>query len=160
MEIWKDIKGYEGRYQVSNLGRVKNIKTGRVLKPGIRCGYPSVSLCKHNKGKNKLIHRLVAEAFILNPEDKPQVNHINGIKYDNRLDNLEWNTRSENGLHSYNSGLQISQKGEVHGKAKLTEEDILTIRSSNLSRKELAILYNISLSSIYNIIDRRVWKHI
>lgn len=94
-EIWKDITGYEGRYQVSNMGRVKSInpKLGVcILKPKKCCGYLTVELRQHRHW----IHRLVAEAFVPNPDNKPQVNHINEDKLDNRAENLNWMTAKEN----------------------------------------------------------------
>lgn len=102
MEIWKDIKGYEGLYQVSNMGRVKTLNynhTGmeRVLKESpARGGYKKVILCRENKCKTYQTHRLVAEAFIPNPEGKPCTDHINTIRTDNRVENLRWVTRKEN----------------------------------------------------------------
>ena len=112
-EEWRSIKGYDG-YEVSNLGQVRSLDRvvkginnkdrpikGVVLRAAYSRGYPSVSLC--NKTKRTItVHRLVATAFIDNPENKDQVNHINGVKDDNRLVNLEWVTRSENIQHSYN----------------------------------------------------------
>lgn len=105
-EIWKDIKGYEGHYQISNLGRVKSLKNYRgngdiILKEINRLGYLHVSLCREGKIINYKIHRLVCMAFLDNKENKPCVNHINGEKTDNRLVNLEWVTYSENEKHSY-----------------------------------------------------------
>jgi hypothetical protein len=108
MEIFKDIDGYEGLYQVSNLGRVKSYlqnKNGKILKPKNARGYASAELSGGIQ-KTFPIHRLVAKAFIPNPENKKEVNHINGIKTDNRLENLEWNTRSENLFHAYKIGLK------------------------------------------------------
>lgn len=99
-EIWKDIEGYEGRYQVSNLGRVKRVTTGRILKSGKnRGGYLYVNLCKQGVVSNKRIHRLVAQAFIPNPENKPDINHADEDKTNNMVSNLEWATRKENLNH-------------------------------------------------------------
>lgn len=100
-EEWRDIKGYEGLYQVSNLGRVRN-KTQYILSAGqSKRRYLTVSLWKNNKGKTFFVHRLTAEAFISNIENKYDVNHKNGNKIDNRVQNLEWTTRAENIRHSY-----------------------------------------------------------
>ena len=99
-EIWKDINGYEGLYQVSNLGRVKRITTGRVLKPLNHAnGYLMVKLSKNSIVYTKTVHRLVAEAFIPNPEHKSEINHIDENKTNNNVSNLEWMTRKENINH-------------------------------------------------------------
>lgn len=99
-EIWKDIKDYEGLYQVSNLGRVKRVTTGRVLKAlKHKGGYSMVTIYKNNVMSTKTIHRLVAEAFIPNPENKPQINHIDENKTNNMVSNLEWVTSKENNNH-------------------------------------------------------------
>lgn len=99
-EIWKDIKGYEGLYQVSDLGRVKRVETGRILKGyKITGDYLGVKLCKNNIKSSQKIHRLVAEAFIPNSENKPQVNHIDEDKTNNVVSNLEWMTATENNNH-------------------------------------------------------------
>ena len=122
-EVWKNIKGYEGLYQISNLGRVKSLKRivtrtnqhrkyfvekeERILKPAIqKKGYLRVYLTKDGKDKAFQVHRLVAIAYIDNPENKETVNHINGIKTDNRVENLEWCTNVENLKHSYRIGLR------------------------------------------------------
>lgn len=107
-EVWKDIEGYEGLYQISNLGRVKSLERGhktlskyiqkeKILstRVGIR-GYCVVTLYKHNKSKQIPIHRLIAKAFIPNPKNKPCIDHINTIRTDNRIENLRWVSHKEN----------------------------------------------------------------
>lgn len=100
MEIWKDITGYEGLYQVSNLGNVRNTN-GKILKDRFRKEYKSVVLYKNKIGKPYSNHRLVAYEFILNVNNKPCVNHINGNKIDNVVSNLEWVNSRENSSHRY-----------------------------------------------------------
>ena len=111
MEQWRTIKGYDGRYIVSNTGRVKNAITGRELKQETHhCGYLRVHLCGKEKSGMLRVHRLVAESFIPNPEGKPQVNHIDGDKRNNNVENLEWTTPIENVRHSWEHGLREGNK--------------------------------------------------
>lgn len=115
-EEWKDIKEYEGKYQISNLGNVKALdykrtKKEKILKPRINStGYMVVNLYKNAKFKTFKIHRLIAQAFIINPENKPCINHIDGNKLNNSIDNLEWCTYRENTIHAIKNGLASSPK--------------------------------------------------
>ena len=131
-EIWKDIQGYEGVYQVSNMGNVKSLKrtwfSGRGLcskktkaecfiTQAIRNGYLSCVLTKNGIQKQHSVHRLVAAVFIPNELNKPQINHKNGVKTDNCVENLEWSTPSENSKHAYDSGLSRGRKMGEHSRA-------------------------------------------
>ena len=127
-EIWKDIKGYEGLYQVSNMGNIKKgntIKTPFVNNTG---GYLRIGLYKNGKGKKHLVHRLVAQAFLPNPDNKPEVNHINTVRTDNRVwvnedgsidydkSNLEWATKTENANNPLTKeNYSTAKKGEKNG---------------------------------------------
>lgn len=127
-EIWKDVGGYEDYYQVSNIGRVRSVdrvidsgqcwlckRNGKILKTtltGVYRNYPSIQLQKDGEKKNHKIHRLVAAAFIPNPENKPEVNHINGNTKDNRVGNLEWCTPKENVNHAFENGLYPERRGK------------------------------------------------
>lgn len=130
-EIWEDIVGFEDLYKVSNHGRIKKCQTvhgkriyiERILSTPKKINrYHGVLLTKNGVHTTTLIHRIVAMAFIPNTSNKPQVNHINGIKHDNRVDNLEWATSSENIKHSFDTGLRIGtctgKFGKNHGASK------------------------------------------
>jgi hypothetical protein len=162
-QIWKDVIGLEGVYQISSTGRLRNNKTKVLLQPSYsRKGYVVYTTIQKGFRKTLAAHRLVAYSFIPNPEGKEQINHINGIKSDNRVENLEWATAKENMRHASSTGL-LNNMGEA-GRSKLTNIDVLDIRSvyikGEISMKEIASHYNVSISSIYNILSRKKWKHI
>jgi hypothetical protein len=176
-EIWKDIIGYEGLYQVSSLGRVKSLngfletKKG-VIKPRkerILCqstkknGYKTIMFSLMSKQKRYYIHRLVAIAFIPNKENKLQVNHINGIKDDNCIENLEWCTFFENTKHAMDNNL--IKKGEQAYCSKLTEKKVLAIRrlykiNPNFHKTNVAKKLGVRDATIHKIINNTRWKHL
>ena len=148
---WADILGYEGLYSVSTDGQVYTYKYKKVLKPRSKKGYLNVSLSKNKKRKEFKIHRLVAMSFIPNPENKEQVNHIDGDKSNNKVTNLEWVTQSENITHSYSLGLHSTTKKPY----KMTNDKISLLKSmlkENKTLKEIAETLEVSVSTI----DRHV----
>lgn len=165
-EIWKDITGYDYQYKISNLGRIKKITENKevILKQGIGgSGYYKVNLRKNKKQITYNTHRLIAIYFIPNPLNKPEVNHKNGIKTDISIDNLEWNTCSENKYHAYKNNLINHPKGLQHHFCKFkSEDDIRFIRNEGLSmtNKSLAELYNVCQTSISLIKTMKNYKHI
>jgi hypothetical protein len=134
-EIWRDAIGYEGLYLISSVGRVRSLykevayrnqKSPRIFPEKIitpilsRKGYATINMRNRAGSQTPVkIHRLVAIAFIPNPDNKPQVNHKNGIKTDNRVENLEWATNQENVIHSYKTGLQVPLKGGERWQSRL-----------------------------------------
>lgn len=180
-EIWLPCPDFEDHYEVSNLGRLKSksvfiphegtwnqdmggyIKKVKIHNQQVnRYGYLHAKLCKYGKCNHRTVHRLVAKVFIPNPNNLTQVNHIDGNKMNNRVDNLEWVSPSGNIKHAYETGLMNSDhlKGSKHHKTKLTEQDVLDIRESNLKPKDLSKKYNISYSTVIDILNRKTWKHI
>lgn len=110
--------------------------------------------------KNKNIHRMIAETFIPNPDNKPHVNHIDGNRFNNHVSNLEWNTASENRYHAFRLGLAKPLAGVNHNMVKLTEQDVLSIRDDPRGSYELGKIYNVASSTIRKIKLRNRWKHI
>lgn len=168
MEVWKDIINFENYYQISSSGNLKNVRTGRIKKWGNHTrGYLITTLCRSGYNKSVSAHRLVAQAFIPNPKKKPCVNHKNGIKYDNKIENLEWCTHQENTDHAVRNKLvgehkiKKRRKGADHPLIKLSTEEILYIRANHkiIKTSVLAKMFNISSSAVGNIGARRTRKY-
>ncbi len=161
IEIWKNVVGYEGLYEVSNLGRIRNPRTS-IMKGAFYKGYLKTLLYTEDKPRKKRkmlhIHRLVAFAWIPNPENKPFINHINGLKHDNRIENLEWCTQKENIHHAYRIGLRAGL--ENHPTAKLTNRQVLSIRKSKQKSIDLAIKYEVNPVTISYIRTGKSWKNL
>ena len=166
-EIWKDIQGYEELYQISNYGRIKSLKYNKdnILKPYMTStGYYKIDLRKNNTRKIKPIHKLVAQHFIDNPENKPEVNHKDGNKLNNRVENLEWVTRSENIKHSYKTGLHIHSPDckRVYQIDVNTEQMIKSYNSVNAAARQLNLRHE-SISACANGITNSYggykWKY-
>lgn len=171
--MWKPVAGYEGVYKVSDCGEVKSLDRvtfdGRKLKGKPRIaevaknGYSRMLLWSGDKSNKCLVHRLVAQAFIPNPDSKPQVNHIDGNKLNNHADNLEWATGSENQAHAVRTGLRSIQVGEQASQAKLTQLEALDVltRIANGARDiDVVRATGFNRATINDIRHRRTWKHL
>ena len=168
-EIWRDVVGYEGNYQVSNYGRVKSSYRGlnRILRPTVNPdGYIYFRLSLQNNLKGKLAHILVATAFIDNPKNKIQVNHIDGLKWNNYVENLEWVTPSENQYHAYRTGLRKEPQGEERYNAKLTSKDVYFCRRVYKPRDKkfgvnaLAQKFGVTPTAMSKIIRGKTYKNV
>ena len=164
-EIWKEIEGFE-YYQVSNTGKIKSCKFNKEKELSQKIdkdGYHHVSIYGINCRKTFKVHRLVAQAFIQNTDNKPQINHKDGNKSNNNYWNLEWNTDKENINHAIKTKLR-NNKGIKNCNHKLSEEQVLEIRrlysSGNYIQSELAKMFNIYENHISLIINKKFWKHI
>jgi len=175
-EIWKDVKGYEGYYQISNLGRVKSLarkvyrkngqivnRSERILKPYLMGdGYLSLCFRVENKISKQYVHRVVAKNFLEKPDYANCVNHIDGNKQNNKLSNLEWVNHVENHAHAVRIGL-INNKGENSSTAKFTNKEANLIRifyeTRRFSRKEIASLLGVSETCIAQIVSGVRYKN-
>lgn len=173
-EVWKDVEGFEGRYQVSNFGRVKSLDReitnlvgrtysvkGVVLRQTLRNGYQRVILSLDGKATHVSVHRLVALAFVANPENKEYVHHINSDKMNNHMDNLEWVTPLENSRDARRNNLYIS--GSRSPNSKLEIEVIPNILdlyfNKGLFQSEIGEKYNVSQSTISCVIRGESWHY-
>lgn len=161
----KPIKGFPD-YFCDKLGNIYSSKGKfefRKLKPASYRGYLKVCL-SISPGVQKMlsVHRAIAEAFLPNPTFKATVNHINGIKTDNRLENLEWATYSEQQFHAFETGLR-SHKGESHPASKLSNDQVLFIRvmiDQGHTHKSVSKMFNVSRGTITKIHNRQIWAHV
>lgn len=167
MEIWKDVKGYEGLYQVSNLGRVKRITISElVMKQTLhkKTGYLQVGFRKDKKRKTMSVHRVVAQAFCEQEEGKNVVNHLNGVKTDNRASNLDWTTKKENEEHAVRLGLRNDLIGENNISCILTREEVIEIyelaHSGTISQFKIADKFKIHQANVSSIKLGKTWSHL
>jgi len=177
-EIWKSVKGYEGLYEVSNFGRMKSLSkkvrngansycvrkeiilTGTISNKG----YVKVILVKDGQKQQYSVHRIVMMMFVPNPNNMPQVNHLDTNKQNNAVSNLEWCDGSRNMKHACKNGLRDFLKGETHPTAKLSTKEVLEIRriwDTNMVKiHEIAEIFNITYANAQSIVKRHSWKHI
>lgn len=172
--IWKDIKGWEGLYQINRKGNIRSLPRwtrngkGSFMTKGRRIktyykenDYECVRLSRLSVGKTYYVHKLIGIHFISNPKRKKHVNHKDCNRRNNLINNLEWSTKKEDVHHSIRfSSNNICRKGEDHGSAILTTKDVLSIRRSSMKGKDLAVIYGVARSTISSIIKRRNWSHV
>jgi len=168
---------FKGLYEISDRGRFKmlprlqnnmwgglSLTKEKIISGHTAHGYKIVQLKKEPKRLTIAVHRLVGLAFIQNPENKPYINHKNGVKHDNRAINLEWCTPSENNHHFSETIVSNRKRGEKHPKAKLTEEKVIEIRrlykNEGHTTRSLAKMFEVGYVRIYDIIAYRTWKHV
>lgn len=174
-EVWRPVVGYEGFYEISTFGRVKRVRTNfkhenrphnesyeRILRPETsKDGYLRVDLSANGIARHKQVHRLVAEAFIQNPNNFPMINHKDEDRKNNHVSNLEWCDAKYN--NNYGTRKQI---GSLHHGAKLTEDDVVFIRNNYRPRSKMfglgafANRFGVSKRAIAHVIHNESWKHI
>ena len=169
-EEWRPVSGYEGRYEVSNLGEVASLSyNGTGKRKNLvgyidKYGYRRYLFNVLGERKKYFAHRVVANAFINNPDNLPQVNHINCNKLDNKVSNLEWCTNEYNLRHARHNNRIKPLKGEKSGNAKLSRNDVLDLRwlykEGYGSAIKLAKLFGVSSSQARRIISKRRWAHV
>ena len=176
MEIWKDIPEFNNEYQISNLGRIRSkeavimrsngsphTRKSKILKPALDGGYLKGAVCIDKKLVPYRIHKLVANAFVDGKKEWLEVNHINGIKSDNKAENLEWVTRSQNLIHAVKTGLLPVTRGSQRTQAKMTEEtvrEIYKLKSEGIQRKFIVERLGITVNMYKDLMRGKTWKHV
>ena len=159
----REVSGFTDRYLAFGDGRIFSIKRQLFIKPHLSPnGYLKLNVWAKGKVRSRPVHRLIAEAFIPNPENKPEVNHKNGNKTDNSVENLEWCTHSENIQHSVND-IKTFPLGEQRKESVLTDEKVKRIRRLKLlgfKQKSIARVFNVSIATVHKIIKGKTWKHV
>lgn len=165
-EEWRPVVGYEGWYEVSNLGRVRRVGAGRGSTVGRilrtrpdRNGYRLVELHRERRRHGENVHRLVAAAFLGPRPAGMEVNHRDRDKMNSALANLEYVTPSENVAHAYRTGV-VPRRGERHGMAKLTAEQVREIRAARGTLKRIAAQYGVAMATIHMIRSGQTWGHL
>ena len=172
-EIWKPVIGYHDirgdRFMASNTGKIKSCVTGKVLKTYVgNRGYESLRLTVDGVKKSITIHRAVALAFIPNPNQYAEINHKDGNKLNNSLNNLEWCTRSQNERHKFDTGLYDPSRisGEHNGNHKLTVENVKYIRehfqrkSKEFGATPLCKKFGVNQKTVMDVVNRKIWKNV
>lgn len=177
-EEWKPLKGYETIYEVSSFGNVRSLtriirhhgdsksrREGRLIKPHVnKWGYPCFLATKNLVRKLITVHRAVALTFHPNPENKSEVNHKNGIKHDNRSDNLEWMTHQENVIHSYKILGKKNSLGEANGRSVLKDKDVKEIRAwwktGDVTIADLCRVWGVTRTVISFCVKNKTWRHV
>lgn len=180
MENWMPVIGYEGIYEVSNTGKVKSLERfkycghhgslphkvkEKILHTRVdRLGYERVKLSKDSKSNLKYMHRLIATAFIPNPNHYKEINHKDGCKTNNSIENLEWCTRSQNMKHAVEKRLWKPRTGEDNGSSKLSRSDVIEIRylhfAGMATQKDLARIFGVTIATISGVLLRKTWKDV
>lgn len=163
IEKWKQIPGFIGRYEVSDKGRIKNCKSGKLLNPFVRQGYYSVHFVVGGRIKNYVVHSLVMLAFVGERENKTVIHHKDFNKLNNHISNLEYCTQQHNRKQDFIHGIQ-SLRGEKNTQAKLTEAQVLSIVEERKAKKTkyriMAEKYNVSMMGIANIFNGHTWSYL
>ena len=160
MEQWRDVVGFEGLYQVSDLGNVRNARTGHIKKPhlNVRLNRPQICLSKFDKVTTIYPHKLVMEAFVGKRPEGMECCHADGNPWNNELSNLRWDSRTNNSQDKFKHGTQ--KMGEKHPMSKLTVEKVLAIRQDSRLHRIIAVEYGVCQPTISQIKSRKYWVHV